>query len=815
MRKHTNRSARAALAAAVLLSALLPSLSLAGEPADPWREVLSAKPEGPRAAMAAIESQIRKADAAALREIEGKLLDLLRAPAASAECREWACRQLRFAGSPRSVPALAALLADRDLGTVARLALQGIPGPEVDAALREALPKGGESRAGTVITIGTREDRGAVPLIAPLAGDRDPAVAEAALFALGRIGGDEALRALRAAATPEGLRRYRLQMILLCAERLAGEGGTAAAGEVYRSVLSEAADDAVRIPALRGLVACERWKAEPEVMAALRDGSPGLRAAAAALAARAGSPEILSAALDHLDSMPRGARVILLGLVEDRWALPAIRRAARSGANPVRAAALAAIGRLGDASCVVQLLGAASGEPEMVRAAARKGLRDLRGKDIEGALFEVAWGYGTTAGRIEAMAALADRGAEGLEAALLGIAGDRDPAIRAGALTALSRAGGVGAIPALVGKLVEANATGRGAIEEALKTICSRASDRDAAAEPVIAALPSAGPEVRRALLRVLAAASGTTALAAVRGVLAEADPEVRDEALRAIAGWTDPSAIADLAAAARALDPDRRPPVLAAVARLAGAAGGPAPEAKAKVLAEALALAGRTEERKALLAALAGVPHPDALAPALAALKDADLEVDAASAVVKIAAAIRKTHSEKADEALQTVIDACKSPTARQLAESSQFVPKGLLNIASQGTASSPDGFEKDGEASGDQAAIDGDPGTYWDEEDGKPLYRLKVDLRAPRKVVAIGIMGWAHHNYAPKDFEILCDGVPVKKVESAQYASNLLVVRFDGVNCTSVELKITGYYGNSPAIRELGIYRPAGAAK
>jgi hypothetical protein len=192
--------------------------------------------------------------------------------------------------------------------------------------------------------------------------------------------------------------------------------------------------------------------------------------------------------------------------------------------------------------------------------------------------------------------------------------------------------------------------------------------------------------------------------------------------------------------------------------------------------------------------------------------LRDPDLEVEAAAAVVKIAGGVRRTDPKAADEAIGKILEVCTSPTARQVAESAQFVPANLLNIASRGVASSPDGWEKDGEASGDAAAIDGDPGTYWDEEDGKSLYRLKVDFDAPRKIVAISILGWAHHNYAPKDFELLLDGVSVKKVENAVYSENFLVIRLDGTNAKSVELAISGYYGNSPAIRELGIYRPAG---
>ena len=143
-------------------------------------------------------------------------------------------------------------------------------------------------------------------------------------------------------------------------------------------------------------------------------------------------------------------------------------------------------------------------------------------------------------------------------------------------------------------------------------------------------------------------------------------------------------------------------------------------------------------------------------------------------------------------------------------MAESAWFVVGSLVNIAPLGKATSPDDVEKDGASSGDQAAIDGNPATYWDEDDGKSLYRLVVTLPQPERIAAISIMGYEQHRFAPKDFEIVCDGKAVKKIENAQYEDNLLVIKLDPVTCATVELKITGYHGGSPAIRELGIYRP-----
>jgi len=79
---------------------------------------------------------------------------------------------------------------------------------------------------------------------------------------------------------------------------------------------------------------------------------------------------------------------------------------------------------------------------------------------------------------------------------------------------------------------------------------------------------------------------------------------------------------------------------------------------------------------------------------------------------------------------------------------------------------------------------------------------------LRAATQVSAVSILGYQHHGYSPKDFEVLCDGKVVATVRNAKYAAARLIVPFTPVTCTTVELKITACYGASPAIRELEVY-------
>jgi hypothetical protein len=137
-----------------------------------------------------------------------------------------------------------------------------------------------------------------------------------------------------------------------------------------------------------------------------------------------------------------------------------------------------------------------------------------------------------------------------------------------------------------------------------------------------------------------------------------------------------------------------------------------------------------------------------------------------------------------------------------------SAALPQGLENLALAATASSPDGLEKDGQASGDAAANDGDPETYWDEADGADEYRLVLTWDEPITASALRITAWAHHDYAPRDFEVVCDGQTLERVLMAQYDDGRFALTFEPTECESLELRITGYYGQSPAIRELEVF-------
>ena len=68
---------------------------------------------------------------------ERELIAILKSKAPPEE-KAIACKRLAIYGSSQAVPALAPLLLDKDLASWARIALEVIPGPAADAALRGA-----------------------------------------------------------------------------------------------------------------------------------------------------------------------------------------------------------------------------------------------------------------------------------------------------------------------------------------------------------------------------------------------------------------------------------------------------------------------------------------------------------------------------------------------------------------------------------------------------------------------------------------------------------------------------------------------------
>jgi len=349
---------------------------------------------------------------------------------------------------------------------------------------------------------------------------------------------------------------------------------------------------------------------------------------------------------------------------------------------------------------------------------------------------------------------------------------------QSGAISTLRERGDSALLESVVGEITSLHADAQESLVEYLT------AQADATASAALVRL--AGHKDKAVAVKALAGLGrlgGEKALTAVSGALASPDGDMRSAALEALGAWVDDSPL----------------PLLLATARKAS---GKYEQGLALRGIGALAPRAKSPAGRATLL--------DTLTLVAGSGSGAVTDDNAVMTAVQIAKVLAAAHPKESRQALDTL-------AARELGESARQHVRGALllttiaqlpNLARGAKVSSPDGFDTEGGSSGDAAAIDGNQGTYWDETDGHQLYRLRVDFPQATDVSAIAIWGWAHHNFSPRDFKVVCDEKTVKTVSNAVYVNNRLVTAFPRTRCTSLELQITGYYGGSPGIRELEIF-------
>ncbi|MFA7006961.1 MAG: ThuA domain-containing protein, partial [Verrucomicrobiia bacterium] len=722
---------------------------------------------------------------AAKKELAAKLVTML-ASGATVEAKQAACWQLSIVGSASEVPALAKFISDKDLGYPARLALERIPGDEPLAAMRTALATTtGEARVGVINSLAFRRDAKAVADIAKLLADGDVATAGAAVDALGRIRGLEAAGALMAMLEKvPGSLRPRLSVALLrCAERLQAKE----AAPILEKLCRANQPAFIRIAAFPAWTGALGEKGEELVLAALASGDRTKQTAAIRALRATRSPALVMGAVERMKKLPPDLQVQVIVLLSERGdlaALPVIADAVESNEPSVREAAFAAFGVVGNDSIVAFLAKQADGATDEEKKIIVTSLARLRGGGVEAALAAELKQAAPVVQR-EIIRALVARSAKSAVPALIEVSGGKDDGVRKEAIAALGKLGDKTTCAPLLAIVEHSQAA-----EASLVAICRR----EATLEPVLVAFGPASAAKKAALLGVLGGVGGPQALQAVRGAMKSGDAAQRLAAVRALADWSDAAPLDELVALATTTDDAKcKAFALRGVAKLAPLAKDRPPADVVKLISRAMAAGGGVGERRALLGALGNFHGAAALKAAEACLKDPELAAEAKAAVQQIKSGGKARAARGGGPAFtDDVVKLFDAPD----------------NLARGGKATNLDGLSPDGQGQPPFAAIDGNPSTYWDETDQQKLYHIRVQLKERATVACLRILGYGHHNYAPKDFEVICDGKVVKKVEGAEYKENMLTLSLPPTECSTVELRITGYYSHSPAIRELGIY-------
>ena len=327
-------------------------------------------------------------DSQSPKERELKLIGVLQSDAPPAE-KAITCKRLAVYGTKDAVPALAPLLADKELSSWARIALEAIPGPAADQALRDAMGKlQGRLLIGAINSIGVRRDAGAVDGLAAKLKDADADVASAAAVALGRIGGDQAAKTLEQslAGSPVGVRSAVAEGCILCAERSLAEGKAADAVRLYDVVRQADVPEQRHLEAIRGAILARQSAGVTLLIEQLKSPYKARFGIALRTARELSGVTVTEALAAELDKLNADRQPLLLLAIADRndaAVLPAVLKAAKKGPEKLRIAAVTVLERLGNVACVPVLLeAAAEGDTEPARAA-KETLTRLPGKEVD------------------------------------------------------------------------------------------------------------------------------------------------------------------------------------------------------------------------------------------------------------------------------------------------------------------------------------------------------------------------------------------------------------------------------------------------
>lgn len=508
-----------------------------------------------RTALSAFEARQREATTVERAPLETQLFWILQHPESTFAGRQFACRMLRRIGSERAVFALEGFLDDEEMAHPARFALEGLPSPRADEALRDALARlDGELRLGVIDSIAARGDRGAVSKLAKLFDETDAVTVHAALEALGRIGGKKAARALDAAEVGAEHAAVLTDARLQCADSLVAEGAVSAATKIYLDVRESAPTVAGRIAAWRGWLRAHPDDAPAAIGELLEDADPAVRRAAGSFVAELPLDADVTPLAEGLAKREPATRILLLELLAargaDAAAEPAL-AALEAGTMEVRIAGMRALAEVGSAEHVTRIAWFAGRTgPEGKVAVHALGRLDAPGVDeaIAGCLVTLP-----DPAKAALVPLLAKRGMPDAPARLIRLASDGGAPVRRACLESLAEICDVDDVDQLLGLLLylEEDADRR-KLEAAIIAAHQHGGDDAATVATIERRLDAADGSLRASYLRLLGAIPTERSLERLLASVSDPDATVHLAAIDALVAWPDDGPLETLGALAR-----------------------------------------------------------------------------------------------------------------------------------------------------------------------------------------------------------------------------------------------------------------------
>lgn len=369
-----------------------------------------------------------------------------------------------------------------------------------------------------------------------------------------------------------------------------------------------------------------------------------------------------------LPKLPPETQVGLLNALKERGdqaAAPAVRALLSTGeTEPVRVAAIKALGALGEPADHAALIAQLADSSEAIVDAAYRSLILLPGDDSS-AVIAGALASQSPALQVKLIEILTIRRARNTIPTIERAAIAHEPEVRAAAMESLGSLAATEQIPAMLqGVLMAEAGKERDAAERAVAEMCQRMDDPEQAAEALVKAIDTLPDEQSLLLLSTLGRVGGSAARHELEQVIAEA--KHHDLGLQALCNWPDGSIGFRLLELARTeKDAANRQRALLALVRVAPLADERTDELRLDLLRTALVMCRDDADRRRVIDRAKAIRSLESMRFARSFLGDAKYAQQACVTIVELAhhSSLREANKEEFHAALDEVIAKSSDP--------------------------------------------------------------------------------------------------------------------------------------------------------
>ncbi len=613
-------------------------------------------------------------------KLEGFFIGVLMSKDTPLAAKQYAARQLKHVGSDMSVTVLSSLLVNDetvDIGIYPLTQMSVDVAKTLRMSYKNAGPKGKITILNALASLGDDGDGKNVSLLSSNLSSDNEALVKASIAGLGKIGGSSAVEALNGYHSKASSNKGLVEDALLgCAEKYIAAGKTPQGVAIYDQLYNNPVDNwAIKGAAARGLL----MNTNDNIQASVLDGmiknqtEDRVRGIAIDAARDIKNPGLNSVLIANLASASDTNKVQIISTLADRQAkegLNDIIGYLASNNKEVKAAALMAVSKMGDASAVKPLIALSAKSRD--KRDARKVLVGISDPATNGVLLK---GLASSDGKekIEYINVLGQRNAKEAATEILALANSDDNKIRRESIKALKTVAGPEHLNTLVEILVNAkNNTDRKEAEKSVIAVAKQEPNASKRTKSLLANYNSSSDDkLKASILFVLGSLGGEEAYGLVKKALSQS-PALQDAAIRAMAAWPNFDTVSgDLMELAKnGKTPKQKILALRGYIQLIGNSEGSS-IAKVKLYQSVLPLCENVSEKRLITAGLSQNPSISSFNMAIDLMNDASIIEEAALAATQIGIQIMEENDEAVYRKVKTIVGKVKNPTTLATAES------------------------------------------------------------------------------------------------------------------------------------------------